>query len=358
MAKGPGNWATPADLWRLHEAFGLTRSFTSLRLLAQAAQMRIRMWDSACRNVRTFRAKVSRLRSAIAAPSQLGPLRLWPDWFSRSFLLRLDDNHRNFTEKVCSTDKIEKEILGQLTTTATAAQRQRLRTQYQRVSYRKLLHHQAPPPQFRVRDKLERWNLGDPCRHSHNSFEFKRCTPAWTSERCLHNLQQLHELVPPRVIAAAFSTVWDRWTTHRRFQKRDLPSNRCRLGCGGLAEDSLEHYANCSMIRQVAARFLNLKACQVNLHMFMFCCPTVTTAEDLTMGALLVYATYTATNNQRHHGPLDTLHLYDAMVQWVREGARGHSGATSVLQTRWKQQTPPPQSSVTRRMRHRATPPQ
>ena len=30
-AAGPGNWATPDDLWRLKESYSLAKSFTSLK---------------------------------------------------------------------------------------------------------------------------------------------------------------------------------------------------------------------------------------------------------------------------------------------------------------------------------------
>ena len=92
---------------------------------------------------------------------------------------------------------------------------------------------------------------------------------------------------------------------------------------------------NCASVREVGRRFLNLRPCQVNMHTFMLCNPTVATLEDLAAAALLVYATYTATNHQRYHTALGRHDLYDAMVQWVREGARGHPRATSILRARW-----------------------
>ena len=160
--------------------------------------------------------------------------------------------------------------------------------------------------------------------------------------------------VPPRVIAAVFSTIWNRWTTHRRFQRRNLTSSQCLLGCGGQAEDSIEHYVNCTIVRAVAARFLNLKSHQVNLHTFVFCNPAVTTPQDMTAAALLIYASYTAFNYQRCHVALRESDVYDAMVQWVREGARGHSNATKVLQGRWQQRMHTSEhSGVTRQVRRR-----
>lgn len=96
----------------------------------------------------------------------------------------------------------------------------------------------------------------------------------WTRERNFHwkltgveanvaaNLARrpagIHELVAPRVQAACFSTIWNRWCTFRRYQQRRSPRNICMLGCEGMAEDSIEHYVHCKAARKVAGSFLRL----------------------------------------------------------------------------------------------------
>ena len=45
-APGPGNWATPEDLWNLH-CLGMPRPFRSLAVLAKAAQLRLLTTDNA-----------------------------------------------------------------------------------------------------------------------------------------------------------------------------------------------------------------------------------------------------------------------------------------------------------------------
>ena len=45
---GPFSWVDDSDLWWLKQLTGLPQSFVSLRFTAQAAQLRVRMWDQAC----------------------------------------------------------------------------------------------------------------------------------------------------------------------------------------------------------------------------------------------------------------------------------------------------------------------
>ena len=90
------------------------------------------------------------------------------------------------------------------------------------------------------------------------------------------------------------------------------------------------------MVREVGARFLNLDPLKhINVHAFVGCNPYVCGDDVLTATALLIYGTYRATNYARYEGPLQVDHVYRAMVQRVREGARGHKNAMSVVDSRW-----------------------
>ena len=162
----------------------------------------------------------------------------------------------------------------------TPAVVERLRSNFQRNAYQRLLEQGATPPEFRVRHKLERWALDNSSRHPHVVLSVRQRPPAALSNRCLRNLHCLCDLVPPRVISAVFGVIWNRWTTHRRFQKRQADSNVCQLGCPRTAEDSLEH------VREVGTRFLKLHPLQqINAHTFLMCNPqtsaTTTTAHWL-----------------------------------------------------------------------------
>ena len=92
------------------------------------------------------------------------------------------------------------------------------------------IHAQAvKPPWSRIREKFERWYLNDPTKHIRLPGSVRERTPEWQSRRAWWLLQKLLLVAPPRVQAAAFSTIWNRWTTSRRFQATSVHS--CLLGC-------------------------------------------------------------------------------------------------------------------------------
>ena len=194
-------------------------------------------------------------------------------------------------------------------------------------------------PEERVRCKQRRWQLSSPISHPYvRKYPARAATPAGQARRALHNLHVLAQLTPPRVRAAALGTIWNRWTTSRRFQQRGSEANKCVLGCGATAEDSVEHYCCCPRTKEVAFRCLRLCTnTQVNIHTFTLCNPSVTTREDLTLTALLIYAVYRGTNFFRHHRAHQPEEVFNALRQWLREGALRHPFATRVLDGVWKQ---------------------
>ena len=154
-------------------------------------------------------------------------------------------------------------------------------------------------------------------------------TPNWQARSAHQRLKTLAQLVSPRVHASVFGSIWNRWCTLRRFQFR----GRCRL-CQSLhSEDSIEHYAFCSVVKELAARRLRLDTQRhVNLHTFTLTNPCLNTKQLLSRAALLIYATYRALNFQRRASTaLHGEELYNAMCQWVVEGARGHAQTCQVL---------------------------
>ena len=122
--------------------------------------------------------------------------------------------------------------------------------------------------------------------------------------------------------------------------------NTLRLCQQPHTEDSIEHYAFCTAVKELATRRLGLcRHTQVNIQTFTCTNPFIRTNEQLTRAALLIYATYRALNHQRHtDNPLLGEELYNAMCQWVVEGARGHAPSCRTLASIWttRQNTPLP----------------
>ena len=255
-AKGPGSWFKPTNLWCLRESFGLARSFVSLKWLAQAAQLRVKVMDASCQDQLKFNVQAHKLRKLLASPEEVYTRVVWSGWYAQSFVLRLDDNYRHCTANVCKIRTIYDDIGSQ--------SQQTLKNNFQGAAYKQLLLKEAPDPTNRIRHKLASFKLGTPLRHPHVQLTVRQATPAWISEKALHSLHVLGQLVPPRVTSAVFSTMWNRWVTSRRFQQRASTSNRCVLGCSPNAEDSVEHYANCPFTQELGSRYLCLKPATTN----------------------------------------------------------------------------------------------
>ena len=149
-------------------------------------------------------------------------------------------------------------------------------------------------------------------------------------------MRTLHKLVSPRVIAAVFSTIWNRWTTHRRMQRRHADTNRCLLGCPQPAEDSIEHYCRCPISKEFLRLHLNLSPeIFAGLHSFTLCNVNIQSTQQLTTIAIWIYTIYTATNNLRRRPLPANAFIQDALKQWAREGTRHHTPSGAILDTRW-----------------------
>ena len=203
----------------------------------------------------------------------------------------------------------------------------------QKTIYSFLASTNIQEPVARVRHKLNRWHLHDPARHWRIYGTVRQRTPAWAANHCRWRLHILKDLVTPRVQSAVFSTIWNRWTTSARFQRR----GPCVLGCSCHPDqDKIEHYCRCPVVREILTRQLNLDPqTYANLHTFMLVHPLIDSKEILTVVALLIYGVYTTFNNIKHSGPHRKEVVYDAVAQAIREGARGHRHSRIVLNSRW-----------------------
>ena len=366
--RGPGGWAVHDDLWRLKEHFGQQVSCKSLQHAASASKFRVLVSDPACRG-EDFKEDTRLLQKALADPNNLSLHYFWRDWFSRSFAVNLLENQKAVVEKlgpvaellrdakvaetaIADDDEHSDKDNGQQHNDPTqlrdntrhdnhngnqGTHNRKKRNNIQKYIYNKLLLHNAPNPIERTRNKLARWRLhvttrvppppDTPARHT---------TPNWQAHRAIHLLEQLTTLTAPRIRAAVFSTLWNRWCTHRRWQRRHSTTNKCVLGCSPTAEDSIEHYCKCHFTRTALSKQLNLPPQHyAHLHTFTLCNTHITTEEELTSVALLVYAIYTATNHFRHNPPSPTCNVHDSIAQWIREGAKNHNKSTYILDNRW-----------------------
>ena len=152
------------------------------------------------------------------------------------------------------------------------------------------------------------------------------------------NLCSLRTLVSPRVQSACFSTIWNRWCTPRRFQRRGSEDNRCLLGCGGCAEDSIEHYARCRAVRRTADSYLALGSTgTIDIEHFLLAADVLRNNDDaLVCIAVLIYATYTSTNTIRaKKNSVSHDSAFEMLKQNCRDAVMGHRGSSKVIDSRW-----------------------
>ena len=314
-----------------------------------AAQLRVRVWDPGCNydyvqhphhilqppSWSLFARRVRRLRDALAAPDCLQSFALWQDWYKRSFLLQLEDNKLDFECRYASLTQLAMQVSASLVPNATGIQLSKCKAGFQKAAYRAALSSIEQDAESRMRTKLRRWNLNseDMCRTL--SLTAYQSTPNWTARRALHTLCLVRQHVTPRVAAAVWGTMWNRWTTTARCEQR---SSRCLLCDEDSALDKIEHYCRCPVVKDLGVRHLKLDASRYfNIRTFTGTNPHTRSVEDVQMCSLLVYATYRATNFQRHaSSALDRNQLHDAMKQWCREGCFGHLGCMKALSDRWK----------------------
>ena len=341
VAKGPYLWATPADLCRLKEHFGGTRSFKSISAMAWASKVRVATYDKACSGGR-LQDLCAKLRAAMSAPGELLTRARWAKWFEGAFIFNLNSAVVEFETHIVTRAALIQRHRDHCRTTcaeggSAAYDWERYRAQFQRTVYEHVLAHRAPDPVHRIRHKLARFELQDSAKHALPvALSIKSNTPAANATRALRCLRLLGDFVAPRIVSAVFSAIWNRWTTHRRFQQRAKPSNKCLLCDNDDAQDALEHYCRCTRTKELMQRYLNLDPERfAGLHTFLLCNPSVSTVEELTTTAVLIYTIYTATNHYRHN-PRDTdIPVYDALAQWAREGCKHHRHSTRVLDNRW-----------------------
>jgi hypothetical protein len=322
-AKGPYNWAMPDDLWHLHDLYGQARAFHSLRVLSWASKVRVATWEPLTFRGKSLKQRALDLEAELSSTDFAYRKSKWSKWYAAAHANTLVQALRDLENKgIRVTDLTNKLSRGTARPWSERVQLQ-VKGGYQKLVSQRLLWQTRPDAENRVRAKLERWRLPDP--------------PAHVAQRILRRLQRVRELVPPRVGAAYFSTLWNRWTTARRFQRRGTPECTCVLGCGGLAEDSIEHYACCAALRLVARRFLRLDSeLSYGLQRFLIAEKGDPDDEDLVCRAVLVYAMYMATNHFRPLGGTDQQRAVAALEQYCRNAVRGHLQSERVIDGRWR----------------------
>jgi hypothetical protein len=214
----------------------------------------------------------------------------------------------------------------------------------QKFLTRALKNMLKPDAVYRVRYKLDKRNWMDPkSPRPSDTVSLTRVIPgphAQSSRRVHRNLQKLSNLVPPRICAAVWRFLWNGWCTAGRYQQGGQPNDRCWLGCGETAQDKIEHYCRCPIVKQVFWTKMH-----VDLHpsagLPCFCLATPAQDDDDTLAitALGVYAVYMGTNHYRNtytpHSHISPVITKRYIAQSIVNGCQGHPQLVRLLDGRW-----------------------
>ena len=152
------------------------------------------------------------------------------------------------------------------------------------------------------------------------------------SRRFVKAIAVLRGAVPPCVLAAVIRTLCNGWCTKRRFQQRAM--NTCCLNRDCPGEDSIEHYCSCSMVHNFAWEKLRLRVCSRSLKHFLL----LATLDKVTLvkQALLLYATYSISNQGRNSGRSSPNTCQDSMWERVRFACMLNSECAEVVAHIWQ----------------------
>jgi len=326
LSHGPGNWCTAQDLWYLGLSFSSTFAFKTLKFSTWASKLRL-VFVECHLSPTSWNAheKAQELRECVANSSRPLERAEWFEWYQSSFACSLDNAAAEAEALGISTQNVYNHLRNKLQRSpgskadASALARKAL----QHALYDALLSHprHKPNPEERVRHKMKRWDLKVP--------------EGWLCRRVLRHLDRLSSLVPPRVYAACFRTIWNGWCTDARFRNIEnrYETQPCVLCCSERAEDRIEHYALCPLVVDFARRYLGMGAGSCSRARFLFG-EAGLTDEAMTISAILVYSVYRTTNSLRRAAHVSPSVVFDCLEQYAKAAVDGHPRAKAVLQSR------------------------
>ena len=251
---------------------------------------------------------------------------IWNSWFANSPTTTLERNKDRLDGLGLDANTLLAKAGRQENPDERSAQSEKaVRKKFQRTTRNQLLEITKPDHEARLRHKLASFAIQGNLRT--------------TVIQCLGALRDLKLLVPPRVSAAVLRTMFNGWTSDKRFQK----SSHCKLGCHGfMDEDCIEHYSICPTVVQFARSFLNLGVQNFTPGVGDFVTLGLNrgTLEDSTLAlkAILVYSVYRTSDMYRRKGAATQEDATQALQQFAKEAVRGHPRAQRALCCSYMQQ--------------------
>ena len=304
---GPGNWCSKEDLLHLRRGLGFRSEFKDVTVIAKAAMFRTTCWEDRSSGGLAATARSARLKATYSNTRFFYRSRELGEWFDRAFVHQLAANSGSIRQDHGISQLGLEDFLADGEPRPWSRNTlHKVRARFQKSVTGRLQEHSRYVAEERVRHNLHRFGYRD-----------RR-----EAARALDRLQQLGKSAPPRVWAAVFGSLWNRWATARRCQRTN---SRCLLGCTW-GEDSLEHYSKCPTVHQFAKKRLHLKCRFAPAAAYwFFIAPNdaeTTRHQWWDRMALLQYAVLRTTNAARISGSIQGEEAERALWQAALEGSR------------------------------------
>ena len=345
---GPGNCFEPNDVYFLKELYGQCKSYNSLSVTAQAAKLRVlHMHNSSCQGtsfagVANICSMHRRLQDCLERPIETDRLQ-WAPWYKGAHVSCLHNNEQRLRALGITLEGCLTSIAGSEPSPWSDEVKRKQKRELQKTVSIAVKNINRPDPVSRVRHKLHRWMDRTAARPSdiRSARMLVPGPPARIANKTHRRLMKLPSLTPPRVCSAVFRTIWNGWCTHCRFQQYANPNNKCWLGCGGDAQDRIEHYCRCPIALEVLKNKL-----RIDLHpsraLSFFVLSTHEQDSDnvLALGALFMYAVYMSYNHYKHGGHTNPLRAAviskECIGQHIIQGCQGHAELANLVDRRWQ----------------------
>ena len=323
----------------MKENFGLSKSAQPLSITARAAKLRVAtlgchfgVKQIQSRHLARDRrdnilARTQHLQFCLSRTMYLDRIVCWSHWYKHNYCKTLVENRQWCAGIGVTTASIFAAIHDSPISSWEDKEIKKVKGIFQKEASVALKLAMAPQAVERIRSRVERWR-GIPYGLSG--------VPGHYSRHMHQRLHMLKRLVAPKVIGAVFTTLWNGWCTHRRFQRRHWESNRCRFKCSDSAEDSLEHYCRCPTVLRVAKHVFRFSyPNEMGLDIWALNSAWLDDLHNMRSFALLIDGAYNAFNTFRYTAAHNDHDAYHGIQQHCKQGTAGHADSIKHLDSCW-----------------------
>ena len=187
LLPGPAHWFKPEALSSI-SCLGFPKDFPDLMELTKAIQYRVATTEASATGGLDILGRAYTLRNVIPESDYIGRTAVWNDWFSSSYIFQFSNAITHCQDKGITQHSLEVELGHGSPSPYTAQLAKSIRRRWQRTVWAHIEPDYFPDLLQYMGDKLDRWRI--------------TVFPRRRTDRALLVYKSLHDMVPPRVLAA------------------------------------------------------------------------------------------------------------------------------------------------------------